>query len=32
MLLAMMQHNYLHISQHSVIKFYSEWVNFLTEW
>jgi hypothetical protein len=32
MLLAMLQHKYLHISQQSVINFYSEWVNFLAEW
>jgi len=32
MLLAILQHKYLHISQQSVINFYSEWVNFLAEW
>lgn len=32
MLLAMLQYNYLHIAQQSVINFYSEWVNFLAEW
>jgi hypothetical protein len=32
MLLAILQHNYLHIAQQLVINFYSEWVNFLAEW
>ncbi len=32
MLLTMLQHKYLHILQHLVINFYSDWVNFLAEW
>lgn len=32
MLLVMLQHKHLHISQQSVINIYSYYVNFLTEW